>query len=150
MNASSTNWSCPSPISSLFASKKPSATSHDGRTLYVSRPSLADVVAIDLGTRQIVWRVRVEGFRSEHMGISPDGTRLLVTKGDRYLQIAVQRPRHGRWATVRVVARQSRAGTVRARLGPLRAPGRYRLVITAIDAAGNRSQRRLVRLRVAG
>jgi len=36
-------------------------TSHDGRTLYVSRPSLADVVAIDLGTRAIVWRTEVDG-----------------------------------------------------------------------------------------
>jgi hypothetical protein len=32
-------------------------TSPDGRRLYVSRPSLADVVAFDLGTRRIVWRV---------------------------------------------------------------------------------------------
>jgi DNA-binding beta-propeller fold protein YncE len=54
-------------------------TSHDGRTLFVSRPSLADVVAIDLGTRQIAWRTKVEGVRSDHMAISPDGTRLLVS-----------------------------------------------------------------------
>ncbi len=54
-------------------------TSHDGRTLYVSRPSLADVVAIDLGTRAIVWRTKVEGYRSDHMAISPDGRRLLVS-----------------------------------------------------------------------
>ena len=54
-------------------------TSPDGRFLYVSRPSLADVVAFDLGTRQIVWRVKVDGFRSDHMALSPDGTRLLVS-----------------------------------------------------------------------
>jgi DNA-binding beta-propeller fold protein YncE len=54
-------------------------TSPDGRLLYVGRPSLADVVAIDLGTRAIVWRVKVEGYRSDHMAISPDGTRLLVS-----------------------------------------------------------------------
>jgi methylamine dehydrogenase heavy subunit len=54
-------------------------TSHDGRFVYVSRPSLADVVAINLRTRKIVWRVHVEGNRADHMAISPDGTRLLVS-----------------------------------------------------------------------
>ena len=54
-------------------------TSPDGRMLYVSRPSLADVVALDLGTRQIAWRVKVDGYRSDHMALSPDGTRLLVS-----------------------------------------------------------------------
>ena len=54
-------------------------TSHDGRTLYVSRPSLGDVVALHLGTREIAWRVKVEGYRADHMAISPDGTRLLVS-----------------------------------------------------------------------
>ena len=54
-------------------------TSPDGRYLYVSRPSLADVVAIDLGTRRIVWRVKVDGYRSDHMALSPDGRRLLVS-----------------------------------------------------------------------
>ena len=54
-------------------------TSPDGRFLYVSRPSLADVVAFDLGTREIVWRVKVDGYRSDHMAISPDGRRLLVS-----------------------------------------------------------------------
>ena len=53
--------------------------SHDGRFLYVSRPSLADVVAFDLQTKKIVWRVTVEGYRADHMAISPDGTRLLVS-----------------------------------------------------------------------
>ncbi|MDX6671889.1 MAG: hypothetical protein QOI91_2252 [Solirubrobacteraceae bacterium] len=54
-------------------------TSHDGRFVYVSRPSFADVVAIDLGTRRIVWRFPMEGQRADHMAISPDGTRLLVS-----------------------------------------------------------------------
>jgi YVTN family beta-propeller protein len=54
-------------------------TSPDGRFLYVSRPSFADVVAIDLGTREIVWRTPVEGYRSDHMAITKDGTRLLVS-----------------------------------------------------------------------
>jgi DNA-binding beta-propeller fold protein YncE len=54
-------------------------SSHDGRFLYVSRPSLADVVAFDLRTRKIVWRTRVDGYRADHMAISPNGTRLLVS-----------------------------------------------------------------------
>ena len=54
-------------------------TSQDVRTLYVSRPSLADVVAIDLGTRALVWRTKVEGSRADHMAISPHGKRLLVS-----------------------------------------------------------------------
>src|SRR4051794_23351971 len=55
-------------------------TSHDGRFLYVSRPSLADVVAFDLTQGgKIVWRTRVDGQRADHMAISPNGTRLLVS-----------------------------------------------------------------------
>ncbi|MDX6698203.1 MAG: hypothetical protein QOE65_1600 [Solirubrobacteraceae bacterium] len=54
-------------------------SSHDGRFVYVSRPSLADVVAIDLASRRIVWRFPMEGQRADHMGISPDGRRLLVS-----------------------------------------------------------------------
>lgn len=54
-------------------------TSHDGRFVYVSRPSFADVVGIDLRTNAIVWRFRMEGQRSDHMGISPDGAKLLVS-----------------------------------------------------------------------
>jgi 6-phosphogluconolactonase (cycloisomerase 2 family) len=54
-------------------------TSHDGRFLYVSRPSLADVAAFDLSNGEIVWRTRVDGYRADHMAISPDGTRLLVS-----------------------------------------------------------------------
>jgi hypothetical protein len=54
-------------------------SSHDGRFLYVSRPSLADVVAFNLRTRKIAWRVKVDGNRADHMAISPDGKRLLVS-----------------------------------------------------------------------
>src|SRR5215210_7175699 len=54
-------------------------SSHDGRFLYVSRPSLADVVGFDLRTRKIVWRFPVDGYRADHMAISPDGRRLLVS-----------------------------------------------------------------------
>jgi YVTN family beta-propeller protein len=54
-------------------------TSHDGRMVVVSRPSFADVVAISLATRKIVWRFPMEGQRSDHMAVSPDGTRVLVS-----------------------------------------------------------------------
>lgn len=54
-------------------------TSKDGRLLYVSRPSFKDVIALDVATGKIRWRTRVDGFRSDHMGISPDGRRLLVS-----------------------------------------------------------------------
>jgi hypothetical protein len=53
--------------------------SKDGRYVYFSRPSFADVVAIDLKTRKIAWRVKIDGYRSDHMALSPDGKRLLVS-----------------------------------------------------------------------
>jgi DNA-binding beta-propeller fold protein YncE len=53
--------------------------SKDGRYVYFSRPSFADVVAIDLKTRKIAWRVKVDGYRADHMALSPDGRRLLVS-----------------------------------------------------------------------
>jgi YVTN family beta-propeller protein len=56
-----------------------SFTSKNGRLLFVSRPSLADVVAISLNDGRIVWRVKIEGYRADHMAISPDGKRLLVS-----------------------------------------------------------------------
>jgi DNA-binding beta-propeller fold protein YncE len=54
-------------------------TSRNGRVVYVSRPSLADVVAISLRDGRIVWRVKIEGYRADHMAISPNGRRLLVS-----------------------------------------------------------------------
>ncbi|HWM11319.1 MAG TPA: YncE family protein [Solirubrobacteraceae bacterium] len=54
-------------------------TSPNGRVVYVSRPSLADVVAISLRDGRIVWRVKIEGNRADHMAISPNGRRLLVS-----------------------------------------------------------------------
>jgi DNA-binding beta-propeller fold protein YncE len=56
-----------------------SFTSPNGRLLYVSRPSFADVVAISMRDGRIVWRVKIEGYRADHMAISPDGSRLLVS-----------------------------------------------------------------------
>ncbi len=54
-------------------------SSNDGRFVYISRPSLADVVGLEIATGKIVWRFPMEGYRADHMAISPDGTRLLVS-----------------------------------------------------------------------
>jgi DNA-binding beta-propeller fold protein YncE len=54
-------------------------SSNDGRLLIASRPSFADVVAISLRTGQIVWRFAVDGYRADHMAISPDGERVVVS-----------------------------------------------------------------------
>ncbi len=54
-------------------------TTHDGQMVAVSRPSFADVVGIDLASGEILWRFPMEGYRADHMGVSPDGERLLVS-----------------------------------------------------------------------
>lgn len=60
-------------------------TTRDGRYLAVSRPSFADVVWIDIAkaTRgeqgAIVREQQMDGFRTDHMAVSPDGRRLLVS-----------------------------------------------------------------------
>ena len=54
-------------------------TSNDGRYIYASRPSFADVVAIDVNSGEIVWRTPVEGLRADHSAISPDGKTFLVS-----------------------------------------------------------------------
>ncbi len=51
-------------------------STNDGTLLIVSRPSFADVVAISLRTKKIVWRFKVDGYRSDHMAISPNGRRV--------------------------------------------------------------------------
>ncbi|MDZ5621589.1 YncE family protein [Nocardioides bizhenqiangii] len=60
-------------------------TTPDGRYLAVSRPSFADVVWIDIRRATlglpdpIVREQQMDGFRTDHMGLSPDGLRLLVS-----------------------------------------------------------------------
>ncbi len=53
--------------------------SSDGRHLFISRPSFADVIALDVNTGEIKWRTPVEGYRSDHSAISPDGKTFLVS-----------------------------------------------------------------------
>ncbi|MGW1679018.1 YncE family protein [Saccharopolyspora sp. NPDC002376] len=55
------------------------AASPDGRTMYVSRPSLGDVAAYEIDSGQQVWRTDVSGYRSDHMALSPDGSQLAVS-----------------------------------------------------------------------
>jgi hypothetical protein len=60
-------------------------TTRDGRYLAVSRPSFADVVWIDIAKAtagrddSIVREQQMDGYRTDHMGLSPDGRRLLVS-----------------------------------------------------------------------
>jgi len=54
-------------------------STNDGRLLIVSRPSLRDVVGIRLADGEIVWRFVVDGQRSDHMGLSPDGKHVAVS-----------------------------------------------------------------------
>lgn len=61
-------------------------TTNDGRFLAVSRPSFADVIWVDIekitngaGVDAIVREQDMDGQRTDHMGLSPDGRRLLVS-----------------------------------------------------------------------
>ena len=51
----------------------------DGQSVVASRPSFADVVSINIATGKLNWRTPVEGFRADHMAVSPDGQRLAVS-----------------------------------------------------------------------
>jgi len=53
--------------------------SPDGRVLYISRANLSDVVAFDLVSHRIIWRFKVDGLHADHMAISPDGQRIVVS-----------------------------------------------------------------------
>lgn len=60
-------------------------TTNDGKYLAVSRPSFADVIWIDIAKAvagapdAIVHEEQMDGHRTDHMGLSPDGRRLLVS-----------------------------------------------------------------------
>jgi YVTN family beta-propeller protein len=54
-------------------------TTRDGRLLVVSRPSFADVVWIDMASGKIVAEQQMDGYRTDHMAVSPNGRRLLVS-----------------------------------------------------------------------
>lgn len=53
--------------------------SPDGRVLYVSRGHMGDVAAFDVKSGELLWRVPIDGFRADHMAISPDGGELFVS-----------------------------------------------------------------------
>ena len=54
-------------------------SSLDGERLVVSRPSFADVVALNTRTGDIIWRFQVDGSRADHMALSPDGKQVAVS-----------------------------------------------------------------------
>src|SRR5690606_19720299 len=60
-------------------------TTRDGKYVAVSRPSFADVVWIDLAKAtagekdSIVREQPMDGYRTDHMNVSNDGRRLLVS-----------------------------------------------------------------------
>ena len=60
-------------------------TTLNGRFLAVSRPSFADVIWVNIRRATlglpgaIVREQQMDGFRTDHMGLSPDGKRLLVS-----------------------------------------------------------------------
>ena len=53
--------------------------SPDGRTLYVSRGYLGDVVAFDIATGKLKWNTVIDPARSDHMTLSKDGRTLFVS-----------------------------------------------------------------------
>ncbi|HET9167953.1 MAG TPA: YncE family protein [Actinospica sp.] len=55
------------------------AISPDGTTIYVSRGNLDDVAAFNLVTHQELWVEQMDGIHSDHLGLSPDGTKLVVS-----------------------------------------------------------------------
>jgi YVTN family beta-propeller protein len=76
-------------------------TTPDGSTLAVSRPSFSDVVWIDLASGRIVAEQQMDGYRTDHMNVSPDGRRLVVSDStDRsvheYVMGGKDNPRTGR------------------------------------------------------
>ena len=61
-------------------------TTPDGKHLAVSRPSFGDVVWVDIakatstgGVDSVVREQQMDGYRTDHMGLSPDGRRLVVS-----------------------------------------------------------------------
>ena len=101
-------------------------SSHDGRFVYVSRPSFADVVGIDLKTHAIVWRFPMEGQRADHMAISPDGTQILVSDStaNKVHRIDVRdREEDGRVPVGRLAAREQLLGRRKADLPRVDRPG---------------------------
>ncbi|MFL5297880.1 MAG: hypothetical protein ACJ798_16005 [Phenylobacterium sp.] len=53
--------------------------SPDGRTLYISRGYLGDVVAVDIASRKLQWTSKVDPGRADHLALSRDGRTLFVS-----------------------------------------------------------------------
>src|SRR5262249_48316850 len=59
-------------VDDLFPSK-------DGKYIIASRPSFSDVVAPDVAPGKSAWRTPIEGGRTDHAALSPDGSTFLVS-----------------------------------------------------------------------
>ena len=70
-------------VDDLFPSK-------DGKYIYASRPSFSDVVALEVATGRLVWRTPVEGGRSDHAALSPDGKTFIVSASLARKAIAIE------------------------------------------------------------
>ncbi|MEY2863858.1 MAG: hypothetical protein RLY58_1565 [Pseudomonadota bacterium] len=55
------------------------ATSLDGSVVYISRGMLRDVAAFSLQSKKMLWRTELPTFNSDHMALSPDGRKLVVS-----------------------------------------------------------------------
>jgi lysophospholipase L1-like esterase/DNA-binding beta-propeller fold protein YncE len=53
--------------------------SPDGRTLYVSRGYVGDIVAFDIASGRLLWRRSLNTGRADHMTLTPDGRSLFVS-----------------------------------------------------------------------
>jgi hypothetical protein len=137
--------------------------SGDDRVSVVSYAKEREVASVPVGDHP--QRMRTGKIRCDYLGaavdcVAPRLSRLKVVRTRRgrrlraklsepaRLRISVARKRGRRWAKVRVLKPRARAGTNRLRLGRLKRVGRYRLVVSARDAAGNASRQRVVRFRV--
>ena len=157
----------------LDVGRKPywATNSADGRYCFVSASGDDRVAVISYADERIVatigvgdhpQRMRTGVMRAEYLPPVADrdppritgarvarGVLALRLSEDARVRAVVQRARGGRWRTLRNVERDLLAGARRVRLGALRAAGRHRVLVSAADAAGNRSPRAVVRFAVS-
>lgn len=55
------------------------SVSPDGTEMYVSRGHRGDLAAFDIETEELLWKIGIPGFRSDHMTLGPSGRYLFVS-----------------------------------------------------------------------